>query len=359
MSVLKYNNNGTWEGLNIDHASTADSALYDGNGNVISSTYAKTTDLDLYLPLTAGASKPLTGNLNLNYKSAGAINFDIGSTAAATMSRDASNFYVCNLNSQGGAKNGLSASVSSTDENITETVLFSNGGYCVLRPNGPNSTTGQFVINGAGDASFNRQANFYHNGTFRGQTFAGSAGLYCCGIANSAIAAGMCGGDSTLYLYGNGSSGTIALRPRGNSDTTGQVTINSSGYIVSPSTYSHTTTTSANMVVGSGGDFYRSTSLRQYKTDINTVTKEDAEKGYELNPVSFVSAIEEDDKHTQYGFIAEEVNDVLPNLNTYDGDGSVAGVAYERICAILLKQNQMLKAQVDALEEEIKELKNI
>ncbi len=40
MSVLKYKENGEWKGLNIDHASTADSALYDGNGNVISTTYA-------------------------------------------------------------------------------------------------------------------------------------------------------------------------------------------------------------------------------------------------------------------------------------------------------------------------------
>lgn len=45
MSVLKYNNNGTWEGLNIDHASTADSALYDADGNVISSTYATKLEL--------------------------------------------------------------------------------------------------------------------------------------------------------------------------------------------------------------------------------------------------------------------------------------------------------------------------
>lgn len=45
MSVLKYNNNGTWEGLNIDHASTADSCLYDANGNVITSTYATKSEL--------------------------------------------------------------------------------------------------------------------------------------------------------------------------------------------------------------------------------------------------------------------------------------------------------------------------
>jgi len=54
MSVLKYNNNGTWEGLNIDHASTADSALYDADGNVISSTY---------LPLSAGSNHHVTGDL--------------------------------------------------------------------------------------------------------------------------------------------------------------------------------------------------------------------------------------------------------------------------------------------------------
>lgn len=54
MSILRYNNGGTWEAINIDHASTADSALYDANGNVISSTYATKTELSNALAVTYG-----------------------------------------------------------------------------------------------------------------------------------------------------------------------------------------------------------------------------------------------------------------------------------------------------------------
>ena len=45
MSVLKYLENGEWKGLNVDHASTADSCLYDVNGNPIISTYATKLEL--------------------------------------------------------------------------------------------------------------------------------------------------------------------------------------------------------------------------------------------------------------------------------------------------------------------------
>ena len=242
-----------------------------------------------------------------------------------------------------------------------------------------------------------------------GRVYMGATGLYLTKVASGSPRAGISANDTTAYVYGATNNGQINLRPTGNNDSSKQTSITSSGdiefngdnisnskggiqfvtgnvvlgpksngaivlrpngvnsnvnqfyidgngYIHSSPTYNRSATASANVAIGSGGDFFRATSLRKYKKDIKPITEKDAEKGYELNPISFVSNIEYDDKHKQYGFIAEEVNEVLPNLNTYDGDGEVVGVAYDRVCAILLKQNQMLKARVDALEKRVEKL---
>ena len=55
----------TSSGSITGNAATATKATQDGSGNVITTTYAKISDLANYLPLTAGSDKKLTGNLYL------------------------------------------------------------------------------------------------------------------------------------------------------------------------------------------------------------------------------------------------------------------------------------------------------
>lgn len=117
-----------------------------------------------------------------------------------------------------------------------------------------------------------------------------------------------------------------------------------------------TTRSGSTLVIDSNGAIGRTSSLRKYKKNIEDVTEEQANKGYELRPITYESAIEDDIEERQFGFIAEEVEEVIPELCTYDLDGNVDGVAYERICSLLLKQNQMLKARVDALEKKVEAL---
>ena len=170
MSVLKYNNNGTWEGLNIDHASTADSALYDADGNVISSTY---------LPRSAGSTKPLTDDLYV-YKENG--------------SSGVYGYFDGTLRSYHGAL-GNSAVMAAYDANgdVSGRITIDQGngyvtiagnglGHILFRPNGYNSTTGQVYIDTDGQ---------FHNGVTRdGTTFASKsvpAGGTVTAVANHKV----------------------------------------------------------------------------------------------------------------------------------------------------------------------------
>lgn len=137
-------------------------------------------------------------------------------------------------------------------------------------------------------------------------------------------------------------------------------TINATGALKSQGTYNRTTTAAANTHISdsaSGYHFYRSTSLRSAKTNILDITREEALAGYNLRPRSFKGINKGQDDFKQFGFIAEEVAETLKELATY-GDGELNGVAYERITAILLKQNQMQKKQMEDQEERIAKLEN-
>lgn len=121
-----------------------------------------------------------------------------------------------------------------------------------------------------------------------------------------------------------------------------------------------TTATSSNVVLASTGvatwrKFYVSTSLRKMKDNIKTI--EDAsEKVDNLRGVSFTSKCEADDPNvTLYGFIAEEVEEAVPELASYT-DGKLQGVQYDRVCALLVEDNKACHRRIEALEKRLEEL---
>ena len=114
-------------------------------------------------------------------------------------------------------------------------------------------------------------------------------------------------------------------------------------------------TNSANAYFASSGQLCKSSSLRAIKTDIEDVTEEEAILGYNLRPRAFKGKQEGLDNFRQYGFIAEEVEEVLPDLATHE-EGKLQGVAYDRVCSILLKQNQMQKDEIEDLKTRIESL---
>lgn len=118
-----------------------------------------------------------------------------------------------------------------------------------------------------------------------------------------------------------------------------------------------TTASAANAFLDSGSSpanqLLRSTSSIKYKTNVENLTIETAEKALNLRPVTYKSLAEADDQtKTHFGLIAEEVAEIEPRLVHYV-DGQPDGVQYERLSVMLLKVVQDLKQELDELKAQI------
>jgi hypothetical protein len=135
-----------------------------------------------------------------------------------------------------------------------------------------------------------------------------------------------------------------------------------------------TTASAANMFINTGNNtIYRSTSSGKYKTDIETLWDEQADKILDLRPVYFRSNPETSaDDHPEwahYGFIAEEVAAIDPRLVNYhenydeegftllnDGVLEPEGVQYDRMVPALVNIMKRQQTQMDALTARIEAL---
>jgi hypothetical protein len=140
----------------------------------------------------------------------------------------------------------------------------------------------------------------------------------------------------------------------------------SSTFILCPYAYNTTSASAANLIVGSDGNFFRSTSSARYKTDIETIQDQYADVILDCRPVWYRSTCEKDNPNWGYwGFIAEEVAEVDPRLvfwkthetvadengneTTVELDEPVAeGVQYDRFVPHLLN---LIKRQGEAIAE--------
>lgn len=97
-----------------------------------------------------------------------------------------------------------------------------------------------------------------------------------------------------------------------------------------------------------GGAVVTTSSLR-YKTDV-TPLEFDSSKIYQLNPKSFTL---KDTGKRSFGFIAEEVDPVLPQLVSYDSEGRPDALDYSRLSVLLVEELKKLKAENDALKSRL------
>ena len=155
--------------------------------------------------------------------------------------------------------------------------------------------------------------------------------------------------------------------------------ISGAGKVRSTGIYNLTTTGGGPVYVESDGDLLRYTSSIKYKTDVETIENDIADKILNCRPVKYKSKCENDIKTegsdksdwTWYGFIAEEVAEIEPRLvnwATKDLDHSVGesierdpsnyeaeGVRYDNFVPLLVnlakrqkEEIELLKARLDA-----------
>ena len=115
----------------------------------------------------------------------------------------------------------------------------------------------------------------------------------------------------------------------------------------------------ANAVMATTGlgtrKLYLVSSLRKYKDNIKTI-ENPTEKVDNLRGVTFTSKCEVDDPNQVfYGFIAEEVQEAVPELASY-ADGELQSVQYDRVCALLVEDLKACHKRIAELESRMAEL---
>ncbi len=108
--------------------------------------------------------------------------------------------------------------------------------------------------------------------------------------------------------------------------------------------------------INSGGQLGTTTSSRRYKDDIQTISKE-SERIMQLRPVSF-SYKTDPAKQVQFGLIAEEVEQVMPELVVYK-DNKPETVAYHLLTPLLLNEAQNQNKRLCLIEAKTETLDNI
>lgn len=91
-------------------------------------------------------------------------------------------------------------------------------------------------------------------------------------------------------------------------------------------------------------------SSRRYKTDIEDLTDVDPSAVLQLRPVDFQWTVEGMEGQADFGYIAEEVDEVLPQIVPKDAEGQAVAVNYEKLGVLLLDVVRDLKERVEDLK---------
>ena len=193
---------------------------------------------------------------------------------------------------------------------------------------------------------------------------------------------------SSVWVHGNGGFNLGGTRGRVALDnSTGELHLTAGSDTNLIGIYNIPTTTSTGQPIttilgGSLRSLYRNTSLRKYKLDIADLSADDPYRVLQLQPRDWYDRTAMDQvadgmeaeylreqgeevpghlalreamplPHRVPGFVAEEVVEVIPELASWDGDGNLSGVAYDRVAAYLLVAVKAMKTEINELRTQL------
>jgi len=222
--------------------------------------------------------------------------------------------------------------------NISGTVLVGNG-VCSFMTTGTQNTmvgttSGRLLTTGSNNTCFGNRSG--------DSLTTGSSNVFIGEFAGTGV---------------NTTSNNIAIGANG---------INTGGSIVLGAAGTHTTcfvagirgATTGNadaipVLVDSNGQLGTVSSSERYKCDIVPLKQEDAVKLLKLNPVSFKykKNVENGNTKDQYGLIAEQVHEHMPEMVIYNADDKPETVSYHQLHAHYIKLLQKHEARIAELEK--------
>jgi hypothetical protein len=155
--------------------------------------------------------------------------------------------------------------------------------------------------------------------------------------------------ESSNILIGSNTSGIVGesnvLRiGKGTGTAGGQI---NAAYI---SGITGITVTGTAVLVSTSNQLGIAVSSAKYKKDI-TDMPDMTEVIEKLRPVTFHYKDEKQSAQLNYGLIAEEVEEILPEMVAYDKDGQISTLYYQFLAPILLKEVQNLRKELEELKK--------
>ena len=232
-----------------------------------------------------------------------------------------------------------------------------NSTTAIIRQTGSGGNGGQDIgllvdIQGANDLDNIANFRYYNGSTYTSRMVikrGGNVGIGNTGASDVRlfVTSGTSGASAYACFFRNSSSANLFF-------------VRDDGYtftgLASGSPYNYATT-GRNAVLDSGGGFGYLVSTRESKTNIESIKNIDFIN--QLNPVQFnyrkkdnIDNIYTDEVYDNisYGFIADEVEKVNKELVFYNVDGTLAGVEYNSMIAILTKAIQEQQALITSLQ---------
>ena len=279
----------------------------------------------------AGGFEALYSNTTGSDNTASGANALYSNTTASGNTATGTSALYYNSTGVGNTATGLSALQANTTGNYNT----ADGSQALTNNTGAENTgSGNSALVSNTTGSNNTAVGFdalFTNTTGSGNIAIGSgAGYYLTtGDSNIDIGNGGVAGDSGVTRIGNGMQSATYI--------SGIYGVNAGGNAV---------------YVTSSGQLSSASSSRRFKQDIRDMgDTTDVVMG--LRPVRFRYKTQGADGGEQYGLIAEEVEEIAPQLVGRGLDGQIDSVHYEKVNAILLNQVQTLQRLVDAQKDQM------
>jgi hypothetical protein len=293
-----------------------------------------------YSAFQIGAQSSLVGNasfaiLSQNWRFDGSDKYI--ATAAASQYYQGSGAHVWRTAASGTAGNTIS---------FTQAMTLDSSGRLLV---GTTDTTG---VAGNG---VKIKSNAIGSTSSVALTLEGTGGdFYALKCANVDMSLGsISSGGSPYWTFGSSTQTALLLFP--------------TGVVRMPVVYGNTVTTPRNVFIDSSGTLGGISSVRASKSNITPIT--DSAWLYQVSPVTFNyrkrdedgNYLDEVESETQYGLIAEDVEEVRPEFCIYvekDGQQVLQGVHYDRMISPLIKAIQEQQALITTLTDRITALEN-
>lgn len=116
--------------------------------------------------------------------------------------------------------------------------------------------------------------------------------------------------------------------------------------------YGKTVGASNTIIINSAGQMGTIVSSRRFKQNITPISDEIAEKFFQAEAVQF-EYVNDPQKTIQFGFIAEDIEKLIPELVIHDEENIPFTIQYHLLYALLHKMNTVMKKRIDIMEEKI------